>query len=132
VFISKGTAEEWSQEKADSYAADSESSQQHMEFEEVDPFFQDGVPHTVRYLASGLIVAEAPETETETETENPFIKPGEPSWVSYTMKFTASKPLGNLKVRNIKSIKVSPHSAVGKALVKKAKKAKKAKGEEND
>lgn len=105
VFISKGTAEEWSQEKADSYAADSESSQQHMEFEEVDPFFQDGVPHTVRYLASGLIVAEAPETETE--TENPFIKPGEPSWVSYTMKFTASKPLGNLK-------------------------AKKAKGEEND
>lgn len=71
VFISKGTAEEWSQEKADSYAADSESQQQHLDFEEVDPFFQDGVPHTVRYLASGLIVAEAPETEPE----NPFIKP---------------------------------------------------------
>ncbi len=121
VFISKGTAEDWSQEKADSYAAESES-QQHMEFEEVDPFFQDGVPHTVRYLASGLIVAEAPETEPE----NPFIKPGEKSWVSYTMKFTASKPLGNLKIKHIKSIKVSPHSAVGKALVKKAK------GEEND
>jgi len=84
--------------------------QQKMRFEDADKYIRDGVEYTVTYEASGIVTCAAPEEEVK------IPEPGQPDWVSYTMKFTVARPAHNIKFR---AIKVSPHSKAGKALVKK-------------
>lgn len=85
--------------------------QEHMSFVDAEKFVRDGVEYTVTYEASGIATCAAPEDEIKVP------EPGSPDWVSYTMKFTVAKPAHDIKFQ---SIKISLHSAAGKALVKKA------------
>jgi hypothetical protein len=87
-----------------------DAHQEKMSFVDVEKYIKDGVEYTVTYQASGLATCERDEPEPKI----PF-GPGAPGWVSYKMTFSVQKPSGNLK---IKSIKISPHSKAGEALVK--------------
>jgi hypothetical protein len=86
-------------------------SQPKMRFVDAEKYVKDGVEYTVAYEASGLVTCAAPE---EKIPDGMTIGPGSPGWVSYTIKFSVAKPY------KMRTIKVSPHSAVGKALVKKS------------
>jgi hypothetical protein len=83
--------------------------QEKMTFVDAEKYIRDGVEYTVTYEASGLVTCAALD-----EIQIP--EPGTPGWVSYKITFGSLKPTGNLK---FKTIKISPHSEVGKALVKK-------------
>lgn len=80
--------------------------QEKMTFVDTEKYIKDGVEYTVHHLPSGLSSCEAPEI--------PVPHPGVKGWVSYKFSYAFSKP-NDMKIR---TIKISPHSKAGKALVK--------------
>jgi hypothetical protein len=88
-----------------------EGEQQKMRFVEEEKYVRDGVAYEVAYEPSGIV------TCTEPEGMYHVPEPGDPGWVSYKVTFAAAKAESDVE---FKSIKISPHSAAGRALVKKA------------
>jgi hypothetical protein len=84
--------------------------QSKMRFVDAEKYVKDGVEYTVTYESSGIVSCAAPEEEVK------IPELGDPDWVSYKVTFSASKS-PDLK---FSQIKVSPHSDLGKALVKKS------------
>jgi len=74
--------------------------QQKMRLEDAEKYVKDGVEYTVTYEASGLATCVAPEDEFKVPQQ------GDPGWVSYTMKFTASKPDWNMTLKRSKSVRI--------------------------
>ena len=76
---------------------------------------EDGTAYEQEYRPSGLIVLKADNPPKLPEKE---FGPGSASWVHYKVHFSASMaPNPDLK---FKTIKINPHSSLGKAITKHA------------